>query len=132
MLDREQPDLLAQATRKLGRCFNGVADLVGGELLAGSLSVLQDRGSAASIVSLQGDLEEAIDRNLRLHGVLVHPDRATLDRLSDAVQRGALRPIVDAVIDIDSIAEAHRRLETGHGQGKIVLRWQRGSEIEHL
>jgi NADPH2:quinone reductase len=130
VLDREQPDLLAQAIRKIGRRFNAVADLVGGDLLVRSLSVLEDRGSAASIVSLQGDLEEAIDRNLRLHGVLVHPERATLDRLSDAVQRGALRPIVDAVVDIDSIAEAHRRLETGHGQGKIVLRWPTGSEKE--
>jgi NADPH2:quinone reductase len=132
VLDREQPDLLAHATRELGRCFNGVADLVGGELLARSLSVLADRGSAASIVSLQGDLEEAIDRNLRVHGVLVYPERATLERLSKAVQRGALRPIVDAVVDVDSVAEAHRRVETGHGQGKIVLRWRSGDEIEHL
>jgi NADPH2:quinone reductase len=130
VLDREQPDLFAQAVCKLGRRFDAVADLVGGELLVRSLSVLADRGSAASIVSLQGDLEEAIDRNLRLDGVLVHPERATLDRLSDAVQRGALRPIVDAVVDIDSIVEAHRRLETGHGQGKIVLRWPRRPEME--
>jgi NADPH2:quinone reductase len=123
VLDREQEDIFTQATRRLGGSFDAVADLVGGDLIARSLSVLREGGSVGAIVGLRGDFEDAIDRNLRLHGVLVRPDRATLDRLADAVQRGELRPIVDGVVDPDSIAQAHRRLETGHGQGKIVLRW---------
>jgi NADPH:quinone reductase len=123
VLDRTRPDLHAQAIAELGGPFDAVADLVGGDLLARSLSVVRDGGSAASIVGLQGDFEEAVDRNQSLHGVLVRPDGDTLDRLSDAVERGKLRPILDAVIDVGSIAQAHRRLETGHGQGKIVLRW---------
>ena len=123
VLDREYGDVSAEAARRLGGRFDAVADLVGGDLVARSLSVLKDGGAAASIVSLQGDFEEAIDRNLSLHGVLVRPERSSLDRLADAVQRGALKPIIDAVVDPDSIAQAHRRLESGHGQGKMVLRW---------
>ena len=83
---------------------------------------MREGGSVASIVELRGDFEEAIDRNLRLHGLLVRPDRDTLDRLGRAVADGALRPIVDDVVEPSSIARAHRRLETGHGRGKVVLR----------
>jgi NADPH:quinone reductase len=54
--------------------------------------------------------------------VLLRPHSATLDRLSDAVDRGTLRPVVDQVLDLESAATAHRRIETGHGQGKVVLR----------
>jgi NADPH2:quinone reductase len=122
-LDREHEDLLARATERLGGPFDAVVDLVGGDLIARSLSVLRDGGSAAAIVGLQGDFEEAVDRNLSLYGLLVRPERASLDRLADAVERGALSPIVDAVVEPDSIAEAHHRVESGHGQGKIVLRW---------
>ncbi len=123
VLDREAGDVLKEATRRLGGPFDAVADLVGGDLVFRSLSVLKEGGAAASIVSLHGDFEEAIDRNVSLHGVLVRPERAGLDRLADAVQRGAMYPIVDAVIDPDAIAPAHHRLESGHGQGKVVLRW---------
>jgi NADPH:quinone reductase len=122
VLDREQANVVEAATRHFGGLLDGVADLVGQGLLSASLPGLREGGSAASIVELCGDFEEAVDRNLRLHGVLVRPDRGTLDRLTAAVDAGGLRPIVDSVVEPDSIAAAHRRVESGHGQGKIVLR----------
>jgi NADPH:quinone reductase len=123
ILDREDAGLLAVATERLGGPLDAVADLVGQGLLARSLPSIREGGAAASIVELTGDYEEAVDRNITLHGVLVRPSAATLDRLAAAVDGGALRPIVDRVVGLDSIAAAHRRLETGHGQGKLVLRF---------
>jgi NADPH2:quinone reductase len=99
-----------------------VADLVGNGLLVPSLQGVKEGGSAGSIVELRGDFEEALDRNIALHGVLVRPNRPTLDRLADAVERRVLRPIVDAIVEPTSIVEAHRRVESGHGQGRVVLR----------
>jgi NADPH2:quinone reductase len=122
ILDREDAGLLTAATERLGGPLDAVADLVGQGLLARSLPHIREGGQAASIVELTGDYEEAVDRNITLHGVLVRPSAATLDRLAAAVGGGALRPIVDDVVEPDSIAAAHRRLETGHGQGKLVLR----------
>lgn len=122
ILDREDAGLLAAATRGLGGPLDAVADLVGQGLLARSLPDIREGGQAASIVELTGDYEEAVDRNITLHGVLVRPSAATLDRLAAAVDGGALRPIVDEVVEPESIAAGHRRLETGHGQGKLVLR----------
>jgi NADPH:quinone reductase len=122
VLDREGEDVVAEAVRLLGGPFDAVADLVGAGLLARSLTGLKEGGSAGSIVELRGDFEEAVDRNIRLHGLLVRPKTATLDRLADAVERGALRPIVDDVVEPGQIVQAHRRVETGHGRGKVVLR----------
>jgi NADPH2:quinone reductase len=122
VLDRERPDVVDAAVRHFGGLLDGVADLVGQGLLPASLPGLREGGSAGSIVELHGDFEEAVDRNLRLHGVLVRPERATLDRLAEAVETGALRPVVDSVVELEAIAEAHARVESGHGQGKVVLR----------
>ena len=122
VIDREQSDVVAAAVRELEGPLDAVADCAGHGLLAASLVGVREGGSAGSIVELCGDFEEAIDRNIRLHGVLVQPERETLDRLREAVERGALRPVVDLLVEPDAIVETHRRLETGQGMGKVVLR----------
>jgi len=38
-------------------------------------------------------------------------------------QRGALKPVVDAVFPMDQVAVAHQRMEANDNVGKIVLRW---------
>lgn len=122
VLDRQSDDVMARAVEKIGAQPNAVADLVGQGLLARSLAGIREGGKAATIVELTGDLDDAIDRNITLHGVLVRPDRETLKRLVAAVTAGLLRPVVDEVLDFQSAAIAHRRVESGHGQGKVVLR----------
>lgn len=122
VIDREQSDVVAAAVRALGGPVDAVADCAGHGLLAASLVGIREGGSAGSIVELSGDFEEAIDRNIRLHGVLVRPERETLDRLREAVEQGALRPVIDAVVDLDAIVETHHRLESGQHIGKVVLR----------
>jgi NADPH:quinone reductase len=122
VVDRERSDVVDEAVRQLGGPLDGVADCAGHGLLVASLAGVREGGSAGSIVELSGDFDEAIDRNLRLHGVLVRPERETLDRLRAAVEKGALRAVVDAVVEPDAIVGTHRRLETGRGEGKVVLR----------
>jgi NADPH:quinone reductase len=121
-LDREDPDALSRAVAAMGVEPFAVVDLVGQGLLAQTLPYVREGGAAATIVELTGDFEEAIDRNITIHGVLMRPGRATLDRLARAVDDGTLRPVVDEVVDVEDAAAAHRRVETGHGQGKVVLR----------
>jgi NADPH2:quinone reductase len=122
VIDREKNDVLAAAMRHVGRPLDAVADCAGHGVLAASLVGIREGGSAGSIVELSGDFEEAIDRNQRLHGILVRPERETLDRLREAVEHGALRPVVDAVVELEEIVRTHRGLDTGHGEGKVVIR----------
>jgi NADPH2:quinone reductase len=125
ILDRESDNVVALAVRQVGSHLGAVADLVGQGLLARSLTGIREGGAAASIVELSGDFEEAVDRNITLHGLLVQPRRETLDRLSDAVNSGSLRPVIGEVFDFTSAVEAHRRMERGHSQGRAVLRFDR-------
>ena len=121
-LDRHAGDVAGRARQAVGRDLDMVADLVGHGRLAASLPVLREGGRAGSIVELAGDLELAVDRNIALHGVLMRPGRAVLDALAAEVDAGRLRPVVDQVLDLADAASAHRRVETGRGQGKVVLR----------
>jgi NADPH:quinone reductase len=121
-LDRHAGQVAERACRAIGQELDMVADLVGSGTLAASLPMVREGGRAGSIVELAGDLEPAVDRNLTLHGVLVHPSRAVLGVLAAAVADGWLRPVVDQVLDLADAAVAHRRVESRRGQGKVVLR----------
>ena len=101
---------------------DAVADFVGGEGLSLSLSLLRKRGRAVEIVGLEGDLEPLIDRNQELHGVLFDPsDPGPMRAIAAELAAGRLRPVVSDVLALEQAAEAHRLLEAGHRQGKLVL-----------
>ena len=119
--DYTTQDVLAEAQRIAGRKLDAVADFVGGETLAESLAVIRPYGRAASSVGVRGDLDRLLDLNLTLHGILVRPEQRRLEAFDRLVSTGALRPIIDQVLPLQEAAQAHRRLESGHGQGKIVL-----------
>ena len=120
-LDYTTQDVLAEAQVIAGRKMDAVVDFVGGETLAQSLSVIRPYGRAASIAGLAGDLDLLFDLNLTLHGILVRPEQTRLAELDRLISAGVLRPIIDQVLPLEKAAQAHQRLETGHGQGKIVL-----------
>jgi NADPH:quinone reductase-like Zn-dependent oxidoreductase len=121
-LDRRAGQVAERARRAIGQELDMVADLVGYGTLAASLPMVREGGRAGSIVELAGDLEPAVDRNITLHGVLLRPSQQVLGVLAAAVADGVLRPMVDQVLDLADAAVAHRRVESGRGQGKVVLR----------
>jgi len=121
-LDYTTKDVLMEAEAIAGRKLDAVADFVLGETLAQSLGSVRPYGRVASIVGLQGDLDLLLDLNLTLHGILVHPDQKRLETFNALVSSRVLRPIIDQVLPLAEAAQAHHRLETGHGQGKIILR----------
>jgi NADPH2:quinone reductase len=121
-LDRSETDVPGRLGRMLGWQFDGVVDLVGG-LLLGSLPFIREGGHAATIVSLTGDFDEAIDRNISIHGVLVRPGRAELDRLADVLGR-TIRPRIRGVYPLAEAQRAHERLANGGVDGKLVLQVQ--------
>jgi NADPH2:quinone reductase len=121
-IDYHDSDAVAAAQKHAGGDFDAVADLVGGTCLSSSLASIREGGRAATIVELTGDLELAIDRNVTLHGVLLdRSDRSLFDELRVAIEAGRIRPVVSTVLPLEQVAEAHKLLEAGHVQGKLVL-----------
>lgn len=121
VVDRHLPDALEQARELAGSDFAICADFVGQRRLVASLPLVAEGGRAGSIVELTGDYEEAVDRNMTLHGLLVRPGRDSLQALGDEVARGAIRPQIADIVPLEECRRVHERLEAGSGQGKIVL-----------
>ena len=101
-----------------------VFDTVGGDLLARSAPLVKPGGRMAVIVQHGGDFGRAYHRNLTLHMVLLSRSRRKMELLRNLIEWGRLRPVIDSVMDLAEVAEAHRRLEKGRVRGKIVIRVQ--------
>ena len=66
---------------------------------------------------------------MTIHFASCQRAHSTLDALRDLIEQGQLKPIIDTVLPLRSLAQAHRRLEEGGVRGKIVLQVE-GSEYD--
>ncbi len=131
--------LFADAVREaLGnRGVDVVLDLVGGAYLAENLRVLDTRGRMIVIGLLGGiraelSLATLLAKRLEIRGSVLRSQgpaekaalaaafRANVVPLFDT---GELVPVIDRVMPITEIADAHRLLESNATAGKIVLTW---------
>lgn len=96
---------------------------VGGEVLAKSLPVTKADGRAVTVTGVQGDLNVAIAKNITVHFVHLDNPRPKLEALKNLIERGQIKPLVGMTLPLDSVAEAHNKLEQGGEglRGKIVL-----------
>ena len=65
--------------------------------------------------------------NALLHGkrfgiVRVQPRGGDLEKVNALVEAGKLRPIIEKVFPLEQVGEAHRKSETGHVRGKLVIK----------
>jgi NADPH2:quinone reductase len=98
-----------------------VLDTVGGDLIERSQPATRAFGRLASILALQGDFSHAHLHNQTLHGIFLTRQRRRLLQMTPLFERGQARPAIERVLPLDQAAEAHRRLDAGHGWGKVVL-----------
>lgn len=114
-----------------------VLDLVGAAYLRESLAAMAPRGRMI-VVGLVGGLEAPLPlgvllaRRLRVQGSVLRSrpleEKAALaQRFAATVvprfEAGALRPVVDDVLPMRDVAEAHARMERNATVGKLVLSW---------
>ncbi|AMM19730.1 NADPH:quinone reductase [Frondihabitans sp. PAMC 28766] len=100
-----------------------VLDTLGGDTVERSLAVLRPGGHLVTMVADE-DLELAARfeaAGMRFSGIAVDPDPDALRQLVDLVEKGQLLVHVHETFPFDRIADAHRLLEAGHVQGKLVL-----------
>ena len=138
VIDRRAEDF-ATHLRDLDLVLDGVGDAVEG-MERRCLSVLRPGGAYVALVHpiassldryglLQGGAAAAAlfakqslaAGRARYRWALYRPDGAALAEIGRLAESGALRPILDTVLPLDAVAEAHRRVEAGGVRGKIVL-----------
>jgi NADPH:quinone reductase-like Zn-dependent oxidoreductase len=100
-----------------------VLDTLGGDTVERSLGVLRPGGHLVTAVAdqdsgLAATFEAA---GMRFSGIAVDPDPVALRGLVELVEQGRLRVHVPETFPFERVADAHRRLDRGHLQGKLVL-----------
>lgn len=100
---------------------DAVVDLVGGETLARSYSVVKKGGVLATTV--QPIDETAAKRaGIRAVQVIMRHNAADLAELARLVEKGAVKPRLDRTMSLDQAREAQELSETGKTQGKVILK----------
>jgi NADPH:quinone reductase-like Zn-dependent oxidoreductase len=99
-----------------------VVDLVGGEILERSGTVVRDGGIVVSAVE---DPRTRLDRADHVRGVyfVVEPARSELEELARRADEGELRPVVGEVFELPDGPKAFEVKQAGGGvAGKVVFR----------
>lgn len=103
------------------RGVDAVFDCVGGDLIGNSIRAVRHAGRLAHILPPGGDLSGTYRKSLTLHGIFLQRERARLEEMTRLIDLGRLKPVIYEVLPLAKAAEAHRRLDSGHGRGKTVL-----------
>lgn len=116
---------------------DAVVDLVGGDYLVGNLRCLALHGRIV-VVGLVAGASAPLDMRLLLNkrativgtvmrarslGEKIEIARAFTREMLPLFESGAIQPVVDAVMPMSEVVEAHRLVEGNRNFGKIVLRW---------
>ena len=122
VIDYRREDFAAATLRETGGQGVEVAiDTVGGDTLARSIAAMKPYGRMVGCVSGTADLSAALGKNLSVHFEFLERARFKMEALRTLAERRQLVPVMDSVLPLEEVAEAHRRIEAGGMRGKIVL-----------
>ena len=133
---------IAQVTDDQG--VDAVLDLVGGNFLAGNITVLAPRGRLVLVGLTAGaraelNLAAVLGKRLHIVGTMLRGRsleekiglaREFSDRLIPLFESGKLRPVIDRTFSFSEIRAAHELMESNANFGKIVLRWDQADTRE--
>ena len=115
-----------------------ILDTVGAAYLGDNLNALAGRGTLVVIGLMGGASAELalgalLQKRARVQGSVLRSrpleEKAALAQaftreVLPLFERGALKPVVDCVLPMAEVREAHRRIEKNDSFGKIVLSWR--------
>lgn len=119
----EHIDYTAGPLEEFTKDIDFVLDAIGGENIDRSLKVIRKGGT---IISIPSGLREEVTEKAKAMGIngyftMVQSDGRNMRKIAGLLDNGALKSHVSQTFDFDHIADAHRALETGRTQGKIVV-----------
>jgi putative PIG3 family NAD(P)H quinone oxidoreductase len=137
-IDTSRGDWVAEIASLTGdEGVDAIVDLVGGNFLAGNITVLARRGRLVFVGTTAGaraelNLSAVMSKRLRIVGTVLRSRpieekialaREFSDRMLPLFDAGRLRPVVDRVFPFEEIGAAHELMESNATFGKVVLRW---------
>lgn len=97
-----------------------VFDCVGGDTTAQAYEYVKKGGTLVSILN-QPDADLASKYEINAKYLFVEPNVLQLEKIKDWIEKGKVKVSVQHVYHLKDAAKAHKQMETGHTQGKIVL-----------
>ncbi|WP_221796305.1 NAD(P)-dependent alcohol dehydrogenase [Oceanobacter mangrovi] len=121
VIDYQQQDPLEQAER-----YDVIFDAVGGNTIERLEWALKPSGRALLVVAdlpitLKATFHKALAGKQLIAGV-ASESAEVLQQLGKQVAEGALVPVIDGIYSFSEIADAHRRTDSGHKRGSVVVR----------
>lgn len=139
-------DYTATDLAAVGRQFDAVFDLAGGDALAAAFAVTKQGSTVLSVAGMPEPLTASRDlgrgpmlqalfwiasfglrRKAAASGVgyrylFMHPSGPELAELAALVDNGELKVVIDSTFPLERITDAIAHLESGRAKGKVVLR----------
>ena len=114
-------DYKTQKFENLLKDFDAVFDTVGGETIDKSFRILKKGGVIVSMLGAPNS-ELAKQHNVTAIGQNTRINSEMLARLTELVEKGAIKPQVDKVFPLERTREAFEYFENGHPRGKVVIK----------
>jgi putative PIG3 family NAD(P)H quinone oxidoreductase len=119
-----------------GKGVHVILDNMGAKYLARNIDALQDGGRLV-IIGLQGGARAELDINalMRKRAAVIGTTlrsrtvegksaicASVVENVWPLVASGDVKPVIDVVLPLEEVADAHRRMDGGEHSGKILLR----------
>ncbi|HEX8831659.1 MAG TPA: zinc-dependent alcohol dehydrogenase family protein [Longimicrobium sp.] len=105
-----------------GAGVDAVFDTVGGELISKSIAATRPFGRLSTILTPAGSMGGLSSRNQTLYGIFLTRESQRLREMSAWIEQSGARPLIGEVLPLEEVGRAHKRLDSGHGTGKVILR----------
>jgi NADPH:quinone reductase-like Zn-dependent oxidoreductase len=114
----------------MAHCRRGLATVRrGGRIVAlttGLPEAVKRHGAWLGVLSMLAGVasftaQAWLSKRVAFRPIARKPDGEVLARLATLVDEGKLRPLIEAVLPLHDVGEAHRRIESGRCRGKLVL-----------
>lgn len=121
IIDYQNENFVDRIKKACPKGIDLVFDMIGGETLAESATLLKKGGV---LVSLLEKLDEAEVKSLGIHSeyVFVRPNGQELADITDLVEKGFIQVPFLEEMPLRDAAKAQEKVRQGHTKGKIVLR----------
>ncbi|WP_261512780.1 zinc-binding dehydrogenase [Chryseobacterium paludis] len=110
-----------------GKGVDVIIDTVGGSTLSDSPLALANYGKIVTLVDIPQpqNLINAWEKNATYHFVFTRQNRDELHHITQLIESGHVKPIIDSIYPIEEVKKAHQRIEDTKRErplfGKIVL-----------
>ncbi len=106
--------------------FDVIMDCVGNSSLSVTQKLLTNKGRNLLVVASLPDMLQGAARKLMggprvISGDTFKLTSDTLDEVLSLVEACVFRPVVDRILPLDKIQEAHRLVDSGHKKGSVVI-----------